>query len=47
MDRRIKIEGVHNRLGKRTYDQNWVGRDEEKEYVWQEDQWCPGGLTRS
>ena len=42
-----KNEGVHNRLGKHVYDQNWAGHDEEKEYVWQEGQWCPGGLTRS
>ena len=42
-----KNEGVHGRLGKCVYDQNWVGRDEEKENVWQESQWCPGGLTRS
>ena len=27
MDWRIKNEGVHNRLGKRGYDQNWAGRD--------------------
>ena len=47
MDRRIKNEGVHDRLGKRVYDQNWAGRDEEKKYVWQEGQWCPRGLTRS
>ena len=30
MDRRIKNKGVHDRLGKRTYDQNWAGRGEEK-----------------
>jgi hypothetical protein len=47
MDRYIKNEGVHDRLGKHTYDQNWAGRDEEKEYIWQEDQWCPEGLIRS
>ena len=48
MDRRVKNEGIHNRLGKRGYDQNWAAHDEgEKEYVWQEDQWCLGGLTRS
>jgi hypothetical protein len=34
-------------LGKHAHDQNCTNRDEEKEYVWQEGQWCPGGLTRS
>jgi hypothetical protein len=39
MDHRIKNEEVHNRLGKRGYDQNWASHDEErKEYVWQEGQ---------
>jgi hypothetical protein len=33
VDQRIKNEEVHDRLGKRAYDQNWAGRDEEKEYV--------------
>jgi hypothetical protein len=47
MDQRIKNKGVHDRLGKRVHDQNWTDRDEEKEHVWLEDQWCPGGLTRS
>jgi hypothetical protein len=47
MDWHIKNEGVHDWLGKRAYDQSWADRDEEKEYVWQEGQWCPGGLTRS
>jgi len=47
VDRRIKSKGVHDRLGKCTYDQNWAGRDEEKEYVWQEGQWYLGGLTKS
>ena len=47
MDRHVKNEGVNDRLGKRAYDQSWVGRDEEKEYAWQEGQWCLGGLTRS
>ena len=45
MDRHIKNEGVHDRLGKRVYDQSWVGRDAEKEYVLEEGQWCPRGLT--
>ena len=47
MDRRVKNEGVHDRLGKHAYDQSRADRDEEKEYVWQEGQWCPRGLTRS
>ena len=46
MDRRIKKEYVHDRLGKRVVEQGLAGC-EEKEYVWQDGQWCPGGLTRS
>ena len=46
MDLRIKNKGVHDRLGKRVHDQNWADHDEEKEHVWQESQWCSGGLTR-
>jgi hypothetical protein len=46
MDRHIKKESVHDRLGKRVLEQDAAGR-EEKEYVWQDGQWCPGGLTRS
>ena len=37
-------------LEKRVVDQNWADYEEEsnkREYVWQESQWCPGGLTRS
>ena len=50
MDRRLKNRSVHNRLGKRVVDQDWVDYEEEgneKECVWQEGQWCPRGLTRS
>ena len=50
MDPRLKNRSVHDRLGKRVVDQNWIDYEEEgdeEEYVWQEDQWCPGGLTRS
>ena len=50
MDRRLKNRSVHDRLGKRVVDQNWVDYEEEgdeEEYVWLEGQWCPGGLTRS
>ena len=46
MDRCVKNKGFHNWLGKRAYDQNWTSHDEEKEYVWQEGQWCPRGLIR-
>ena len=50
MDRRLKNGSVHNQLGKRVVDQGWADYEEEgneREYVWQEGQWCPGGLTRS
>ena len=50
MDRRLENGSVHNWLGKRVVDQNWADYEEEgnkREYVWQEGQWCPGGLTRS
>ena len=50
MDRRLKIRSVHDRLGKRVVDQNWADYEQEgdeEEYVWQEGQWCLGGLTRS
>ena len=50
MDRRLKNRSVHDRHQKGVVDQNWVDYEEEgdeKEYVWQEGQWCPGGLTRS
>ena len=49
MDRRLKNRSVHDRLETRVFDQNWADyeEDNEEEYVWQEGQWCPGGLTRS
>ena len=50
MDWRLKNRSVHDRLGMRVVDQNWADygeEDIEEEYVWQEGQWCPGGLTRS
>ena len=47
MDQRIKNKGDHDWLAKRVHDQNWADRDKEKEYAWQEGQWCLGGLTRS
>ena len=50
MDRCLKNRSVHDRLGKRVVDQNWVDYEEEgdeEEYVWQEGQWCLVHLTRS
>ena len=50
MDRRLKNKSVHGWLGKRVIDQDWADYGEEgneREYIWQEGQWCPGGLTRS
>ena len=48
MDRRLKNGSVHDQLGKRVVDQNWADYESnEEECVWQEGQWCPGGLTRS
>ena len=50
MDRRLKNESVHNWLGKRVIDQDWADYEEEsneRKYVWQEGQWCLGGLIRS
>ena len=49
MDRHLKNRSIHDRLGKRVVDQNWADCEEEsskEEYVWQEGQWCLGGLTR-
>ena len=49
MDRRLKNKSVHDRLEKRVVDQNLANYEEgnERKYVWQEGQWCPGGLTKS
>jgi hypothetical protein len=48
MDWHIKNKGIHSQLGKHGYDQHWANHDEEeKEYVWQESQWCPRGMSRS
>ena len=50
MDWHLKNRSVHDRLRKRVVDQNQADYEEEgdeEEYVWQEGQWCPGGLTRS
>lgn len=48
MDRCVKID-IHDRLGKKIADENLREHEHEehKEYVWQKDQWCPGGLRRS
>ena len=46
----LKNRSVHDWLRKRVVDQNWADyeeEDNEEEYVWQEGQWCLGGLTRS
>jgi len=45
----LKNRSVHDQLGKRGVDQNWADYEKEsneEEYVWQEGQWCLGGLTR-
>ena len=50
MDRRLKNKSIHDRLGKRVVSQDWTDREEgsnQRKHVWQEGQWCPGGLTRS
>ena len=49
MDRCLKNKSVHDRLRKRVVDQDWADYEEDnkRKYVWQEGQWCPGGLTRS
>jgi hypothetical protein len=46
IDRRLKREVIHDKLGKRVLDQNLAG-NEGQEFVWQDGQWCLGGLTRS
>jgi hypothetical protein len=46
--RHVKINEVDDYPGKRYADQKWVDHEEqEREYVWQEGQWCPPGLRRS
>ena len=50
MDRHLKNRSVHDWLRKWVIDQNWANYEEEgdeEEYIWQEGQWCPGGLIRS
>jgi hypothetical protein len=46
--RRLKINEVNDHPRKRQADQRWVDQEEqEREYIWQEGQWCPPGLRRS
>jgi hypothetical protein len=46
--RRVKINEVNDHPRKRYADQKWVDQEEqEREYIWQEGQWCPPGLRRS
>jgi hypothetical protein len=46
--RRLKINEVNDHPRKRQADQKWVDQEEqEREYIWQEGQWCPPGLRRS
>ena len=48
LDRRFKNGSVHDRLGKWVVDQNWADYESNEEgCVWQEGQWCLGGLIRS
>jgi hypothetical protein len=46
--RRVKINEANDHPRKRHADQKWVDQEEqEREYIWQEGQWCPPGLRRS
>jgi hypothetical protein len=46
--RRLKINEVSDHPRKRHVDQKWVDQEEQqREYIWQEGQWCPPGLRRS
>jgi hypothetical protein len=46
--RHLKIYEVNDHPRKRHADQKWVDQEEqEREYVWQEGQWCPPGLRKS
>ena len=48
--RHLKNKSVHNRLGKKLLTRtgpDYKEEGNERKYVWQESQWCPGGLTRS
>jgi hypothetical protein len=39
----VKMENIYDRLKTEVADQEIV----DEEYVWQKNQWCPSGLTRS
>jgi hypothetical protein len=44
----LKINEVIDHPRKRQADQRWVDQEEEeREYIWQEGQWCPPGLRKS
>jgi hypothetical protein len=46
--RRVKINEASDHPRKGHADQKWVDQEEqEREYIWQEGQWCPPGLRRS
>jgi hypothetical protein len=46
--RRLKINEVIDHPRKRQADQRWVDQEEEeREYIWQEGQWCSPGLRKS
>jgi hypothetical protein len=47
-DRRQKIIEVIDHPRKRQADQRWADQEEEeREYIWQEGQWCPPVLRES
>jgi hypothetical protein len=44
----LKINEVNDHPRKRYADQRWVDQEEqEREYIWQEGQWCPPVFRRS
>jgi hypothetical protein len=44
-DRHLKIIEVIDHPRKRQADQRWADQEEEeREYIWQKEQWCPPGL---
>jgi hypothetical protein len=46
--RRLKINEVIDHSRKRQADQRWADQEEEeREYIWQEGQWCPPSLRKS
>jgi hypothetical protein len=47
-DQRLKINEVIDHPRKRQADQRWADqKEEEREYIWQQGQWCPPGLRKS